>query len=436
MRLFPGNPYGESALWMCMAVSAILLFFFAATNLILLLIQKRYKWLWLAGPVLCLSYFLEQCFDMAITDSARTRSVRLVVARFAALPDWLLLLFCLALAVVLCLIFQNIRRYEKRQITRSSVKEAMDTLPDGILCYAPGARVLLVNRAMEDFCRKTTGTELEDGTVFRERLMEGKLLPSCERVFVGGEPVIVLQGGEAWKLQESEIPYEKHTVRMLLALNITEAYRKTQELTQMQEKLERLGTRLLKVNREIVAMTAEREVLNAKVMMHDELGSNLLALKRYLVSGGTEKEKAKLMEGLISGVSFLKNDSSAAPVQDEYELLHSVAEQLGLKLSVTGELPQTEHHKPVIATAIHECMTNTLRHAHGDELHVELFEDEAWVTAVITNNGDQPATEISEKGGLRSLREMTEQAGGSMTVRIKPAFTITIQLPKEDVYGL
>ena len=85
MRIFAGNPYGELTLWMCMAVLSILLFFFAATNLILLLIQKRYKWLWLAAPVLCLSYFLEQCFDMALSDSARTTSVRSIVARFAAL---------------------------------------------------------------------------------------------------------------------------------------------------------------------------------------------------------------------------------------------------------------------------------------------------------------------------------------------------------------
>ena len=345
-------------------------------------------------------------------------------------------MLCLVLAVVLCLLFWSIRRYEKRRITRASIKEAMDSLPAGILCYAPGTRVLLVNHAMEDFCRKTTGTELMDGAAFSELLHGGELLPSCERVFVGGEPVIVLADGEARKLHESEIPYEKHTVRMLLALNITEAYRKTQELTEMRRKLERLGMRLEKVNREIVALTEEHEVLNAKVKIHDELGSSLLAVKRYLVSGGTEEEKAKLMESFIRSVSFLKDDAPSAPVQDEYELLHSMAERLGLTLLVTGELPQSELHKPIISSAIHECMTNTLRHAHGDELHIEVSEDDETLTAVFTNNGDAPEGEITEKGGLGSLRELIEQAGGRMTIQTKPAFTISIQLPKEDTYGL
>ena len=436
MRLFELHPYGELTLWIGMGSLAILLFFFAATNLILLLIQKRYKWLWLAVPVLCLSYVLEQCFDMAISDSARTPSVRRIVARFAELPDWLLIMLCLALALILCLLFRSIRRYGKRRITRASIKEAMDSLPAGLLCYAPGARVLLVNHAMEDFCRKTTGAELEDGAAFRDHLLNGELLPACERFFVGGEPVIVLPGGEARKLQESEIPYENHTVHMLLALNITEAYRKTRELTQMREKVERLGTRLQKVNREIVALTAEREVLNAKVKIHDELGSSLLAIKRYLVRGGTEEEKAKLMERLGHSVSFLKDDASSAPAQNDYELLHAMAERLGLTLSVTGELPQAECHKPIIATAIHECMTNTLRHAHGDRLHIEVSEDEEGLTAIFMGNGDAPKGEITEKGGLKSLRELTEQAGGSMTVQAKPAVSITIRLPKEDAYGL
>ena len=248
--------------------------------------------------------------------------------------------------------------------------------------------------------------------------------------------MIVLPDGEARKLDESEIPYEKHTVRMLLAFNITEAYRKTRELTKMREKVEHLGVQLQKVNREIVALTAEREVLNAKVKIHDELGSDLLAVKRYLVNGGTEEEKAELMESLIRSVSFLKNDTSTTPVRDEYELLHSMAEQLGLTISITGELPQSEHHKPIIATAIHECMTNTLRHAHGDELHIEVSGDDEMLAAIFTNNGDQPAGEIMEKGGLKSLRELIEEAGGSMTIQTNPVFAISIQLPKEDAYGL
>ena len=52
---------------------------------------------------------------------------------------------------------------------------------------------------MQDFCRRTTGTELTDGETFRERLQGGDLLPECKRVFVGSEPIIVLSDGAFFK---------------------------------------------------------------------------------------------------------------------------------------------------------------------------------------------------------------------------------------------
>ena len=63
-------------------------------------------------------------------------------------------------------------------------------------------------------------------------------------------------------------------------------------------------------------------------------------------------------------------------------------------------------------------------------------EDGETIMAVFTNNGDPPEGGIIEKGGLKSLRELTEQAGGSMIIQTKPAFMISIQLPKEDAYGI
>ena len=431
MRFYLDDMIRAAMPWRVLCVLALLLFLAAVVINALLIRQKRFRLLWPALPALFLSYFLQQCFVMESLGYAHSQIGYEILTSFAGLPGWLIWGVLLALALTETLLMQGVYLREKNSITPMSVKEAVDSLPAGILCYAPGAKVLLVNHTMQELCRKTTGAELIDGATFRDRLLEGELLPACSRLFVGGEPVIVLADGTAWKLSESEIPYEKHTVRMLLALDISEAYSKTEELTQMRERVERLGGRLQQVNREIVAVTAEREILNAKVRIHDELGSNLLAIKRYLLNGGTEEEKAELLEHTRRSVSFLKHDAPSVPVRDEYELLQSMAARLGLTISVTGELPQTEPHKPIIATAIHEYFTNTLRHAHGDELHIELSEDDEWVTAKFTNNGDQPGDEISEKGGLRSLRELTEQAGGSMTTKTKPAFTLTIRLPKE-----
>ncbi len=435
MKIILDNPIHDTALWRFMCIFAFFIFLAAVTTTALLIRQKRHRWLWAAMPTIFIAYFMEQCFVMSILGYAYSRTASGILNSFVSLPDWVLLSFCTVLAFAQAILMQNIRLYEKNRITTMSVKEAIDSLPTGILCYAPGIRVLLVNHAMQDLCRKITGTELEDGETFYQSLQDGGLLPECSRVTVGGEPVIVLPNNTAWKISESDIPYEKHTVRMVLASDITEVYRKTQELQEMQRRVEKLGQRLQKVNREIVALTAEREILNAKVKIHDEMGSNLLAIKRFLLNGGTEAEKTELMDSLHRSVAFLKNDGPVR-VQDEYELLISMAARLGLTISVTGKLPQTEPHKHILAAAIHECLTNTIRHAHGDELRVDLTENEKTITAVFINNGEQPTEAVSEKGGLASLRELTEQAGGSMIIEAQPVFTVTIRLPKEVEDGL
>lgn len=433
MTLLPDFPRCETALRLFMGVFSIILFFAAVTVLALLIRQKRYKLLWLGVPLLCLSYFTEQCFDMYFSGSTYSQTAAAIRAWFSFLPDWLLLSFLAAFTAIAVWLLRNIHHHEKVQITTMSVKEATDSLPIGICWYVPGGIVLLANHAMEAFCEKATGGLLQSGEELWEQLLTGKLQDGCQTLIIGGDVVTILPDGTAWNLRNETVPYEKHSVCMLLALDVTETYRKTLDLQKKQEKLKALGKRLDKVNQEIVALTTEREILNARVQMHDELGNNLLSIKRFMLHGGTQEERAVLMESLGHNLSFLKNDRPS-PVRDEYELMIETAARLGVSVSVTGELPQTEPHKHILATAIHECFTNALRHAHGDELRICITQEDAYILAVFENNGQQPTGEIHEKGGLFSLRALTERAGGHMNIRISPSFAIVLELPKEAGY--
>ena len=60
-----------------------------------------------------------------------------------------------------------------------------------------------------------------------------------------------------------------------------------------------------------------------------------------------------------------------------------------------------------------------------------MVEGEERMIVTFTNNGEAPAGEIEEKGGLASLRELTEKVGGTMTVCTGPSFAIRLELPKE-----
>ena len=200
--------------------------------------------------------------------------------------------------------------------------------------------------------------------------------------------VIRLSDDTVWTITEEIIPYESISIQAIMVSDITDAYRKTQELRHVQEKVLMLNAKLLKTNQEIVALTAEQELLAAKVKIHDELGQNLLSIKRLILNGcGTESEKAGMIKRLHENIDFLKGEVDAVP--DEYELMIGTAKRLGVDV-VSGALPQTEPMKHIIATGIHECFTNTLRHAHGNMLNVCITENENSLTAIFTNNGEPP----------------------------------------------
>lgn len=59
MKIYLDTPLYNLPLYRAMCIFALLLFFAAVVIAALLLRQKRYRWLWLALPMLCLSYFME-----------------------------------------------------------------------------------------------------------------------------------------------------------------------------------------------------------------------------------------------------------------------------------------------------------------------------------------------------------------------------------------
>lgn len=88
----------------------------------------------------------------------------------------------------------------------------------------------------------------------------------------------------------------------------------------------------------------------------------------------------------------------------------------------------------VFACGLHECLTNTIRHAHGNMLRVEIAEEQRTIAIHFSNNGEPPRHEIQEKGGLKSLRTLVEERGGEMQIQSTPVFQLHIKLKKEEPY--
>ena len=348
-------------------------------------------------------YTVFQCSVAFTAQNSHSAIVLSVVERYVALPVLLVVGVCLVLTVVEVYLFFSMRRWYNTHITSASIKETIETLPVGICAFEPSGKITLKNKTMEQLCRSLTGLPLLSGNELVHTLSEKK---SDLTDFA-----VSLPDAGVWSFTKDEIHHKSGDFTLLIAYNVTEAYQKTQMLAQRQKTVEELNEKLLAYNKQIEQVITQQEILNAKVRIHDELGASLLGIRRYLVSGGTEAERADMLERLRENVRFLQQE--AAPrVEDEYSLILSTAEDLGVIVRINGMMPQSQPNKHILATAIHECFTNILRHTNGDTLFVEIREGDNTFTARFTDNNTRPVSAVAETGGLRSLRDLTEGAGG------------------------
>ena len=117
-------------------------------------------------------------------------------------------------------------------------------------------------------------------------------------------------------------------------------------------------------------------------------------------------------------------------------MLQRISASSGINTQITGELPQPESVQRLFVEAAAEALTNAISHARAKTLFISLTETELSYSASFRNDGTRPDGEITEGGGLSSLRKKLEREGGSMEIKSRPDFELLVTLPKKGGHEL
>ena len=351
-------------------------------------------------------------------------------------------------AEVLCLVAVN--RAGRDKLSPGSVKESLDALPDGVCFFSEDGRILLSNRRMQHISSDITGIGILNGEKLW-RCIEEKSV----KTDVSDGLVILTSDSKVWNVRRSEIEAEGNRIDEIVALDVTEQYELRRELEERNERLNSVNERLRIFSRDMSRLTAEKELLDAKIKVHDDLGRSLLAFRAYLTAEPSKRDRSKLLPLWRYVISVMKKETAPS---EEWDAIEKTAESLHIQIEINGDLPAGLADLPVsgevrsaIMAAIRECLTNTARHARGDRLFVlikcgaEQGADHAstsgspsasgtapgddaphGIRIEITNNGRAPLVPIQEAGGLSNLRHMVERAGGIMTIESSPQFLLRL----------
>jgi hypothetical protein len=303
-----------------------------------------------------------------------------------------------------------------------SVKQAMDSLGDGILFYGANGSVLMLNSKMRELMLQTTG-----GVVYNGRLFLEALAANAEPC---GEDGWLYKFPESeWLFTAGEIRLGRRRVTRVTAADVTGLNRETRLLRETQAALEGQQKRLRAFVRDIEAACREDALLRVKAELHGAHNGKLTTLLQYLryreLPEGSSFEEIR--ESVLRSIA----EPKAAPASPEDILAAMVGQygRKGVEIRLAGALPGNREIALALIKILREAAANAVTHGCASEVYAQLTDEGGSVALRVTDNSALPAKEIREGGGIAEMRGRAERLGGSLTAGYMPGFTLTVRIP-------
>lgn len=346
------------------------------------------------------------------------------IEKFLNLPAISVILFSIADAVIISslLVFFFIKI--RHSISAFSVKESADKLKTGICFSYENGMIKLINHRMDELSRIITGKEMTNALDFIKSIRNRECQPGTEVLSSDNDIMIHLPDETVWRFSVKKIGdmYE------ITAADTTDLYRVSEELKLSNKELKEMNERLLKYGENVDELTKSRERLETKYRIHADLGNALLATRLYLQNNdGNADDIINIWRRNITALGVGNADESE---YNNITGLIEAAKAVGIKVHISGDMPEKEYIKKLFTEATAEALTNAVKHADAKHFNISFTSDLFSFTASFSNDGKMANESFYEGGGLSSLRKKTERIGGRMIVEIKPEFTLKLKVPK------
>lgn len=386
------------------------------------IVQKQKSYIIVGSVALFLSDYFFFHLQLDYDDTINGEVVR-CPSPLAEVRLGLILCILVVLALLSVTLLWYCRKWEKTYLTVMSVKESLDNLPVGICYSTTDGKVLLINNKMHEFIK-----EAEVITGANPVNCFGQLKNDAET-----DPVFEMSNGSVYILRKNEINTESGQFIEYLALDITKKYFLNRELEIENEKLKERGDELRRQGKTIDEVILNREILDTKIKVHNNLGQLLLASRFVLTHDVDNKTKTELLQRWKHMSVVRQEESYTKHSTSSIDEINRAAKAIGVEIIYNNPLPQnlSLEHINTLEHMLHEALTNSFSHAHADKLFVDINETKGAFVVEITNNGLKPNGKIVEGGGLSSLRRLIEGRKGEMKITTTPEFLLKASLKNE-----
>ncbi len=222
--------------------------------------------------------YLQICMASLLTNIDEGYSSLRPIPGFDEIPGIILYSVFVILVIIVIILGDLIYGWNEIHITPYSVKEALDILPDGLLYYNEDGIIKFMNSAMRKITFSLTGALILNGEDIFEVIKDGMLRDGV-RIESGEKPVIRLTDGRVLSFERHKKILNGKPIFEVICFDNTALYDLRERLTENKNRLSEQKERLTTLGRSITEMIIEREMLDAKVRIHDDLGKGLTATR-------------------------------------------------------------------------------------------------------------------------------------------------------------
>lgn len=371
--------------------------------------KKRLLFTALALVLFAPCYLMWQIvFDISLFSHTDKSSKLSVLSGGLPWVGWLFAFAALTAAAAFLLV-KNIR-YDKTYITNRTIKLYLDRVPCGICCWRENGRVLFSNICMNRLCEVLTGEQLLNGRQFSDAVGDG----------------IVNADGRVRRFLSREILLNNERLYEIIASDITDEYAKTEALKKDKEELSRLNRELSDYYLGIDESVRRREILQAKIKIHDEMNRLMLS------TVAADKNDTETLDEIFSlweqNALLLSVSSDKKRGQHNISSVKSLAKSLGLRLiwreESLSELNGSQ--KELFFFTAREAVVNAVKHADAEEMRISFEKTRDKLIFRFSNDGKMPLGEVNFEGGLSNIARLAQKQGATLHTEVGERFELVL----------
>lgn len=390
------------------ALWALLLFLVGAGSALLAALNRRRLLAVLSAVLLLPVYFFWQViFDFSLFGNGEKLSDFSRAA--VGYPSLMWLAVFAALTALTVLLFVYCIRYDRNHITPGTIKTFLDRVPCGICCFRENGRVLFSNVCMNELCVSVTGEPLMNGNHYKDTVGNG----------------VLTVNGKVWRFTCREMSSDGGRLYELIASDVTSEYTKTRALERDKEELSKLNEAMEEYILNIDDTVRRREILEAKVNIHDEMNRLMLSSTAVKSDDAAEFDRIFSLWEQNALLLCMEAEKTANTRLSDIERL---AAALKISLILRDPLPAAlnDRQRELFCSVAKEATVNAVKHARAKELIISFSEKENGVFCFFANDGMPPEKEIRFSGGLANLSDLASKQNAVLSVKNEEHFTLSL----------